>query len=186
MKRYLILIAAAAISLAAACSNSPKPKVAEEAASSPEAAVVENTEAVPADDTRKFIDFTVEQPDGTKVSLSDYVGRGKYILVDFWASWCGPCRREIPNIKNVYNQFHGEMFDIVSVAVWDKPEDSLQAIQEEGLVWNQIINAGRVPTDLYGIEGIPHLILFGPDGSVVADDIRGPEIGAAVAKALGR
>ena len=133
-----------------------------------------------------FTDFEITQPDGSIKKLSDYVGLGKYILVDFWASWCGPCRREIPNIKAVWEKYHGENFDVLSVAVWDKPEDTAKALEEEQLPWPQIVNAQRIPTDIYGIEGIPHLILFGPDGSIVkrGEGLRGanmdPVIGSYV------
>lgn len=114
-----------------------------------------------------FTDFEITQPDGSVAKLSDYVGKGKYILVDFWASWCGPCKREIPNIKAAYEKYKGDKFDILSVAVWNKPAETVKAAEELGVVWNQIINAQRIPTDIYGIEGIPHLILFGPDGTIV-------------------
>ena len=176
MKTRSILFCLAVCALFVACGNKTAKKTVEEQAAEPQ-------EATLPDD---FIDFSAVQPDGTTLSLSDFVGHGKYILVDFWASWCGPCRGEIPNIKNVYKQFHGDRFDIVSVAVWDDVEDTQAAIQEEGLEWNNILGAGRVPTDLYGIEGIPHLILFAPDGTIVARNIRGREIGEAVAKALGK
>ena len=114
-----------------------------------------------------FTDFEIQQPDGSVLKLSDFVGKGKYILVDFWASWCGPCKREIPNIKAAYDKYHGDKFDVLSVAVWDKPEDTAKAAAEHGVVWNQIVNAQRIPTDIYGIEGIPHLILFAPNGTIV-------------------
>jgi len=132
---------------------------------------------------QKFIDFEATQPDGSIKKLSDYVGKGKYVLVDFWASWCGPCKREIPNIKDTYNKLKGDKFNVLSVAVWDKPEDTVKAAVEHGVVWDQIINAGQTPTDLYGIEGIPHLILFGPDGSIVArgESLRGEDMAQTIA-----
>ena len=176
MKTRSILCCLAVCALIVACGNKTAKKAAEEPAA-------ENQEVTLPDD---FIDFSAVQPDGTTLSLSDFVGHGKYILVDFWASWCGPCRREIPNIKKVYQQFHGDRFDVLSVAVSDRVDDSLRAIEEEGLEWNQIVGAGLVPAERYGFEFIPYLILFAPDGTIVASDIHGPEIGEAVAKALGK
>lgn len=137
-----------------------------------------------------FTDFTVVQdendPENSTVKFSDYVGKGKYILVDFWASWCGPCAREIPNIKAVYNKYKGKDFDVLSVAVWDKPEATKKAALQHGIVWKQIINAQQIPTDIYGIEGIPQIMLFGPDGTLLKKDLRGEYIEQAVKKALGR
>ncbi len=131
-----------------------------------------------------FTDFTIEQPDGAKVSLSDYVGKGKYVLVDFWASWCRPCRAEIPHIKELYDKYHGDKFDVLGVAVWDKTEDTLKAIEDLGISWPQILNAQQVPTDLYAIAGIPHIILFAPDGTIVARDLRGDDMKAKVAEVM--
>lgn len=131
-----------------------------------------------------FTDFTIEQPDGTKASLSDYVGKGRYVLVDFWASWCTPCRAEIPNIKELYDKYHDQGLDVLGVAVWDKVEDTQKAIEELGIVWPQIINAQQIPTDLYSIRGIPHIILFAPDGTIVARDLRDEAMKEKVAEVM--
>jgi len=133
-----------------------------------------------------FTDFeVVTDPDtGKKEKLSDYVGKGKYMLVDFWASWCGPCKQEIPNLKEVYNKFHGDNFDMLSVAVWERGniQASIDTAAAYGINWNHMLNGENVPTDAYGILGIPHIILFGPDGTILKRDLRGAAIGEEVAK----
>ena len=140
-----------------------------------------------------FVDFTVNscightrsipaQPIYADVKLSDYVGKGKYILLDFWSPWCGPCRREMPNIKAVYDQYHGENFDVVSIAVWEREpvEVTIEAAAKLEMTWNQINNGQREPAELYGVEGIPHLILFGPDGTILKRGFHGAEIAEIV------
>ncbi|MCK9304643.1 MAG: TlpA disulfide reductase family protein [Bacteroidales bacterium] len=135
-----------------------------------------------------FVDFTIKNGnlDGSSVSFSDYIGKGKYILVDFWASWCAPCKAEIPNIAAVYNEFKGDKFDVLSIAVWDEREKTIKSAKEHNVIWNQIIDAQKIPTGLYGISGIPQIMLFGPDGKIVAKGIRGENIRKAVADALGK
>ncbi len=134
---------------------------------------------------KMFIDFEAEY-DGQVQHFSDYVGKGKYVIADFWASWCGPCRREIPGLINVYNTYKGDDFEVVGVATWDQPEKTLQAIEELGIPYPQILNAQRAGSDAYNIEGIPEIILFGPDGTILQRGLRGDAIEEAVREALGR
>ena len=133
-----------------------------------------------------FTDFTIENgnPDGTKASLSDYVGKGKYVLVDFWASWCGPCIAEIPVLVEVYNKYKGDKFELLGVAVWDERKETLKSLESHNTRWPQIIDANDIPTDLYGIRGIPYIILFGPDGTIIARNLRGDGLKAKVAEVM--
>lgn len=128
-----------------------------------------------------FTDFTINYTDGSpSVKLSDYVGRGKYILVDFWASWCGPCRAEVPYLMDVYKKYKGDKFDILGLAVWDKITNSQEAIKEMNLPWPFILGCGDVAPDTYGVNAIPHIILFGPDGTILHRDLRGEDIEKAI------
>lgn len=133
---------------------------------------------------KPFVDFSIEQEDGTTVSLSDYVGKGKYVLVDFWASWCGPCIRETPVIAEVYNKYKGKNFEVLGVAVWDKADKTREAIEKHNITWPQILNAQSIPTELYGIDGIPHIILFAPDGTIVERSLRDEVLRAKVAEVM--
>lgn len=132
----------------------------------------------------KYIDFSVVQPDGKTVKLSDYISPGTYTLVDFWASWCGPCIREIGTLKQLWNQYHDKNLRVVGVAVWDEPENTAEAITRHQIPWPCILNAQTIPTDLYGISGIPCIILIGPDGTILSRDKQDEELVADVVKAL--
>ena len=145
-----------------------------------------------------FTDFTVEhvygydrsmnpQPLKKEVKFSDYVGKGKYVLVDFWAPWCGPCRREIPNIRKVYDEYKDKGLEVLSISVWERKPQShtIEVAAELGMDWHHINNAQSVPTRIYGIGGIPHLMLIGPDGTILSRGFHGAEgIEAAVAEHL--
>lgn len=128
-----------------------------------------------------FVDFEAEF-NGKVTKLSDYVGKGKYVLVDFWASWCSPCKREIPNLINVYNKYKSDKFEVLGVATCDKPEDTIKSIEQLGIPYPQMLNAQKAGSDAYGISGIPHIILFGPDGKILKRNLRGEQIEKVVSE----
>ncbi len=122
-----------------------------------------------------FKDFAVEYK-GKTTRLSDYVGRGQYVLADFWASWCGPCRQQIPDLIGLYQQYKKKGLTVLGIAFRDKPEETEKAIRDLGISYPQIINAQDIPATLYGIDALPHTILFDPDGTIIARNIYGEEL----------
>jgi len=149
---------------------------------------------------KPYTDFAVEHVIGTDKEgnpvyetrkLSDYVGKGKIFLVDFWSPWCPPCKAELPNIKSVWEKYHGDKFDVLSVAVWEESrgmnwKNTIDTAAVYGIQWHQINNGHQEPAALYGIQGIPHMVLFGADGTIIArgDALRGDKLDPAVAAAL--
>ena len=137
-----------------------------------------------------FVDFTVVQdpdnPETSTVKFSDYIGKGKYVLVDFWSTNCQPCWDLMPKLIDIYNTYNGDQFDMLSVAVMDPPELSRQSAAQMGIVWNQIINAKLAPFQVYGFDYMPYLILFGPDGTILKRGLSERQVKKAVKKALGQ
>ena len=133
-----------------------------------------------------FTDFTIENGniDGSAASLSDYVGKGKWVLVPFWASWCGPCIAEKPTLLSVYHEYNGDNFEIVGVSVWDTREESLKSMEAHGIPWQVILDGDAVPAITYGIKTIPHIILFAPDGTIAARGLRGTALKDKLAEAM--
>ncbi len=130
---------------------------------------------------KKYTNFGVEY-DGKEHHLSDVVGKGNYVLLDFWASWCGPCRKAMPAIKSAQEAFKGKPLKIIGVAVWDDPENSLAAAKQWGLTWPVWVNGQEDITTNYGISGIPCLILIGPDGTILARDFGADDLNAVLKK----
>lgn len=127
-----------------------------------------------------FVDFDGVDDQEKPVKLSDYVGQGQYVLLDFWASWCPPCRKEIPFIKAVYEKYRNKGLVVVGIAVGDTMEDHLKAVENLGVVWPQINDVNKVATNLYGITGIPQIMLIGPDGVIIKRDLREAAIEEAI------
>lgn len=132
---------------------------------------------------KPYKDFEVPY-NGTTQTLSGLMQPGHYTLVDFWASWCGPCRREIPVIKEILNEYGPKGLDVVGVAVWDQVPETEKAMKELDITWPVIMDAKTIPTDMYGILGIPTIILIGPDGTILSRGKQGQALKDAVAEAM--
>lgn len=131
-----------------------------------------------------FIDFTLQTKDGENVTLSEKIGQNKLTLVDFWASWCGPCRHENPVVKAAYEQFHELGFDVVGVSVDQDEEAWLKAVEDDQLPWTQVRDSENKASELYMIYYIPSNFLFDQNGTMVAKSLRGEELAAKLAEIL--
>lgn len=116
-------------------------------------------------------DFTLPTKDGEEIKLASF--QGKYVLVDFWASWCGPCRQENPNVVKAYNQFKDKGFEVLSVSVDQKREDWIKAVEDDGLTWTQVIDAEGNVAQTYGVQSIPSTFLLDKEGKIIAKNLRG-------------
>lgn len=135
-------------------------------------------------DDKKAIPFEGKCPEGKPVALKDY--EGSVVLIDFWATWCGPCVHEIPNVKNVYKKYHDQGLEIISISL-DRSVDPLKRfIKEKDLSWHHIFDEGGKIASKYGVRGIPHMIVVGHDGEVFASNVRGSMVGAMVERAIKR
>ncbi len=125
----------------------------------------------------QFIDFTAVTPEGNELSLSDLVGKTDYVLVDFWASWCGPCRRLIPVLKEIYAGLPDGRLQIFSCSVDQDKAAWLQALDEEQMPWPQAReDEAHECSDKYGVQYIPYTILIDRDGHIVGINLEEPEI----------
>jgi peroxiredoxin len=133
----------------------------------------------------KAADFTQPDVNGQPVSLSQF--KGKYVLVDFWASWCQPCRKENPNIVKAYNQFKDKNFTILGVSLDQNKDAWLKAIQQDGLTWNHVSDLkfwNNEAAALYGVQSIPYNVLVDPEGNIIAENLHGQELEQTLGKVL--
>lgn len=127
-------------------------------------------------------DFELNDLEGHPVRLSSL--RGKYTLIDFWASWCGPCRKEIPNLKKVYADYRDKGLQLVGVSLDNSQKDWQKAVKEEQLDYLQLNDPKNVTGKLYNFNGIPFIILISPEGIILEKDLRGADVREKVAKYL--
>jgi thiol-disulfide isomerase/thioredoxin len=134
-------------------------------------------------------DFTLKTPAGEDLRLSSL--HGQYVVVDFWASWCMPCRASIPHLKEVYANYHKEGLEVISVSIDDKPENWKRALGQEQMPWNQVLdtytgaNQQADVTGSYGIGAIPYVLLLDKEGKVISINPEPPALDKQLKKLFG-
>lgn len=134
---------------------------------------------------QQFVDFTLPSPEGTDVCLGDEIAKNQYTLIDFWASWCGPCRQEMPNVVEAYKAYASKGFGIVGVSLDSKADAWKKAIEDLGITWTQMSDLKGWQCEgaaLYGVRAIPATVLVDQHGKIIARDLRGEELLARLAE----
>jgi len=130
-------------------------------------------------------DIVLRSPEGKEVALSAY--RGKIVLIDFWASWCGPCRKEMPNVVRAYSKYKDKGFEIFGVSLDQDQSRWIEAIQKDGITWPQVSDLKQWQSDVvktYNIQGIPFTVLLDKEGKILAKNLRGEELDKKLAEVL--
>ena len=135
-----------------------------------------------------FIDMTIPDMDGKDRKLSEWLGQGQYVMIDFWASWCGPCRQEMPNVVANYAKYHEKGFEIIGISFDQKAEPWKKSVEQMGMKWPQLSDLGywkSAAAGVYGISSIPSSILFDGQGKIIATDLRGEKLGQKLQELYG-
>jgi len=137
----------------------------------------------------KFQNLTMYSPEGKPVSLSEYAGKGTYVLIDFWASWCGPCMRELPNLLACYKKYHDKGFDVVGVSLDQNSETWKGAIKAHQIPWPQMSDLAGWQSNavtVYSFSSIPHTVLLDPKGIILVNNLRGVSLEKKLAELFGK
>lgn len=134
---------------------------------------------------QKFLDLEMPDRDGNLHKLSEYAGKGNWVLVDFWASWCNPCKMEMPNVVAAYKNYHDKGFEIVGVSFDREKAPWVRAVREWDMPWIHLSDLKYWQSEavgLYNVTGIPDNLLIDPEGTIVARGLRGRALEAALAE----
>lgn len=137
---------------------------------------------------KQYIDMTIKDLDGKERKLSEWIGKGQYVMIDFWASWCGPCRQEMPNVVANYAKYHEKGFEVIGISFDSKDEAWRKAVTDLGMKWPQLSDLGgwkSAGADVYGINSIPSSILIDGSGKIEALNLRGEKLGEKLKEIYG-